>query len=95
MYRRQRTCAYQRLTNVSFSENFANVLNELSRTVNFKIMYLRVVLCTCVRSVHKLCSPACYLVHLLILLLMCLNLSLESKLNLNAFNLETISFYGH
>ena len=28
-----------------------------ARTSNFKVMYVSVVLCTCVRGVHKFCSP--------------------------------------
>ena len=31
---RTRTCVYQGVRNVNFSENFANILNELSLAVN-------------------------------------------------------------
>ena len=34
--------------------------NVCVRTPNFKITYVRVVLCTCAPSVHKFCNPQCF-----------------------------------
>ena len=40
---RVRTCAYQGVRSVSFSENFAYVINEWSRTLNLKILCILVL----------------------------------------------------
>ena len=50
-YRRQRTAC---------KDNAVRLLCSVrARTANFKMAYVRVVLCTCVRGVHKFFSPDC------------------------------------
>ena len=58
MYRKQRTLIKHDILPFLSSVLTEVIFNVRVRTANFEMTYIRLGLCTCVRSFHKFCSPS-------------------------------------
>ena len=58
MYKKQLTASKVNDVRLLSSVHTKTIFNVRASTINFKMKYVRVVLCTCVQTVHKFCSAA-------------------------------------